>query len=122
MADRIAITGTGVLSAAGPGPDALYEAMVAEQVCFAMTSRDHPFPWPISRLDPDCAPWPAGSPWNAVQKYVNATARVAVAVARQVLERSGTPCAEDPFRGASVISVSSSGGDELGEVMPKLAV
>src|SRR5512135_1479107 len=122
MADRIAITGTGVLSAAGPGVNALYEAMLAEQTVFTTTSRDCPFPWAIAQLDPGCASWPSGSPWDSVEKYANKTARIAVAVTGQTLERSGMPCAEDPFRGASVVAVNSSGGEELGEVIPSLAV
>lgn len=123
MAGRIAITGTAVLSAAGAGAAPLVDAMLAGTSFFSATSPGgRTMPWSVSWTDPGLAAWPVGPPWNSVRKYANGTATAAVTVARQVLATSGIPPEAAAFRGASVVAVSSSGGDELAEVMPQLAV
>jgi 3-oxoacyl-[acyl-carrier-protein] synthase II len=125
VGSRIALTGTGVLSAAGAGASPLFEAMAAGNTFLSATGVGRggkPLPWATSRLDPAEAPWPSGPPWNSVKKYANAAAHLAVVTARQAVDNAGRTDDFDPARGGTVMAVSSSGGDELGDVIPKLAV
>ncbi|MGD0602930.1 MAG: beta-ketoacyl synthase N-terminal-like domain-containing protein [Streptosporangiaceae bacterium] len=124
MNERIALTGTGVLTAAGAGAGPLFEVMAAgETLLGTWPGRSgKPLPWPTSLIDPGQAPWPSGPPWNSVRKYANPTAHIAVSTARQAVAAAGLAGDFDALRGGIVMAVSSSGGDELSDLMPRLAV
>ncbi|MFJ1704271.1 beta-ketoacyl synthase N-terminal-like domain-containing protein [Kitasatospora sp. NPDC088346] len=120
----LVVTGTGTISPAGLGPARLWEAMAAGKAFFGTGDgrggRTPALPWPIAAVDRSEIDWPAGEPWVDNRKYANLAAHWAVAVALQALERSGRATAEDAPRGGTVIAVGS-GGDELAEVIPRLA-
>ncbi|MGW7381540.1 beta-ketoacyl synthase N-terminal-like domain-containing protein [Streptomyces sp. NPDC054794] len=120
----IVVTGTGVISPAGLGAARLWEAMAAVKTFF-----DHPgddgasasgLPWPTAVVDTSEIGWPAGRSWANASKYANQSARWAVAVALQALERAGITGETEDVRGGTIMAVASS-GDELSDVIPQLA-
>jgi 3-oxoacyl-[acyl-carrier-protein] synthase II len=131
---EIVVTGTGVISPAGLGTARLWEAMAAGKTFFDTGEHgDGPaaaLPWPVAAVDGSELGWPGGPAWANNRKYANTAAHWAVAVAGQALAEAGLASpggpdagsgavADDP-RGGTVMAVGSS-GDELGEVIPRLA-
>ncbi|MGW3016421.1 beta-ketoacyl synthase N-terminal-like domain-containing protein [Streptomyces longwoodensis] len=119
----IAVTGTGVISAAGLGVARLWEAMAAGKSFFELPGGDGAapgLPWPTAVVDGTEVDWPEGRSWANAGKYANQSARWAVAAARQALARAGIPGEDEDVRGGTVMAVASS-GDELSDVMPRLA-
>ncbi|MFF6990347.1 beta-ketoacyl synthase N-terminal-like domain-containing protein [Streptomyces sp. NPDC010273] len=115
----IVVTGTGVISPAGPGTARLWEAMAAGKTFFDQPT-DGGLPWPTAAVDSSEISWPAGRSWADASKYANQSARWAVAVARQALEQAGISGATEDVRGGTIMAVASS-GDELSDVIPQLA-
>ncbi|MGW2642782.1 beta-ketoacyl synthase N-terminal-like domain-containing protein [Streptomyces sp. NPDC001348] len=113
----IVVTGTGVISAAGPGTARLWQAMAAGKPLF---DRPSGLPWPTAAVDTSEIGWPEGSSWANAGKYANQSARWAVAVARQALEQAGISGGTEDVRGGTIMAVASS-GDELSDVIPQLA-
>jgi 3-oxoacyl-[acyl-carrier-protein] synthase II len=123
-ADSVVITATGVLSPAGVGTKSLFDAMLAGEGFIPTETElgaDDPLPWPMATTDPSDAVWPAGSPWDKVHKYANSSAQTAVAVALLALADAGPSPTASAHRCGTVMAVSSSGSDDLGEVMPRIA-
>ncbi|KUN84252.1 beta-ketoacyl synthase N-terminal-like domain-containing protein [Streptomyces griseoruber] len=119
----IVVTGTGVISPAGLGAARLWEAMAAGKAFFGTGDHDGPapaLPWPTAAVDTSEIGWPQGTVWANAGKYANQSARWAVAVAGQALEQAGITGDTEDVRGGTVMAVGSS-GDELSEVMPRLA-
>ncbi|MFD4908461.1 beta-ketoacyl synthase N-terminal-like domain-containing protein [Kitasatospora purpeofusca] len=123
MSDVI-VTGTGVISPAGPGTEPLWSAMAAGRSLFGPPG---PLPWPVAAVDRSSVEWPPGRPWVDNRKYANLAAHWAVGAARLALRQAGrdpdapdAPGWGDPERGGTVMAVGST-GDELGDVIPRLA-
>ncbi|WP_327680664.1 beta-ketoacyl synthase N-terminal-like domain-containing protein [Kitasatospora sp. NBC_00458] len=123
MSDVI-VTGTGVVSPAGLGTEPLWSAMAAGRSFFDPAG---PLPWPVAAVDRGSVQWPPGKPWIDNRKYANLAAYWAVEAARLALRQAGRdpdapdgPGWGDPERGGTVMAVGST-GDELGDVMPRLA-
>jgi 3-oxoacyl-[acyl-carrier-protein] synthase II len=125
----VVVTGTGVLSPAGAGAAPLWEAMAEGRTFFggagtAQASGSEEadraaLPWPTAVVATEVG-WPGGTTWANASKYANQSARWAVAVARQALEQAGITDAAEDVRGGIVMAVGST-GDELSDVMPRLA-
>ncbi|GAV40246.1 beta-ketoacyl synthase N-terminal-like domain-containing protein [Streptomyces acidiscabies] len=114
------VTGTGVITAAGHGPTPILDAMLDGKSLFTQPSW---LPWPVADMRLPEIPWPAGEPWVNNQKYASAVAHAAVAAARLAVDDSGGPVGPDEgLRCGTVLAAGISGGDELNEVIPKLAV
>ncbi|MFM9441642.1 beta-ketoacyl synthase N-terminal-like domain-containing protein [Streptomyces acidiscabies] len=114
------VTGTGVITAAGHGPAPVLDAMLDGKSLFT-----HPswLPWPVADMRLPEIAWPDGDPWVNNQKYASAVAHAAVAAARLAVDAVGGPVGEhDGLRCGTVLAAGISGGDELNEVIPKLAV
>lgn len=125
---EIVITGTAAITAAGSGVEKLWEAMAAgESFVRAGNGTPAALPWPSAPVDRSTVAWPEGQPWVNNRKYANLSAHWAVSAARQALERAGTADPDGPpgpgsaARCGTVMAVGSN-GDELSEIMPKLAV
>ncbi|MGW2545525.1 beta-ketoacyl synthase N-terminal-like domain-containing protein, partial [Kitasatospora sp. NPDC001574] len=121
---EVIVTGTGVVSPAGLGTEPLWSAMAAGRSFF---DSDGPLPWPVAAVDRGTVGWPPGKPWVDNRKYANLAAYWAVEAARLALRQAGRdpdapdhPGWGDPERGGTVMAVGST-GDELGDVMPRLA-
>ncbi|MFG3055766.1 beta-ketoacyl synthase N-terminal-like domain-containing protein [Kitasatospora sp. NPDC048239] len=120
----IAITGTGLLTAAGAGVHRTWEALDAGRPRFTAGAG---LPWPVAAVDPALAPWPEGARWKNIRKYASPGAHWGLAVARAALEQAAGEAAwesgaQDGARGGTVVAVSSNGSDELAEILPRLAV
>ncbi|WP_370947284.1 beta-ketoacyl synthase N-terminal-like domain-containing protein [Amycolatopsis sp. cg5] len=116
---EVVITGTGVISAAGRGVAPLLDAMDSGRPLFGGASA---LPWPVAGVQPGDIPWPDGDLWVNNRKYANTAAQAAVAAAQLALYQAGR--AEDEssaLRSGTVMAVGSSGSDELGEAIPRLA-
>ena len=119
----IVITGTGVITAAGTGPGPVLDAMLAGTPLFADRPENAWLPWPLAYLPPSEILWPEGDTWANNQKYASSTAHAAVAAARLAVAASGgAASAEEAVRCGTVVATGMGGGDELNEVIPKLAV
>ncbi|WP_105970779.1 beta-ketoacyl synthase N-terminal-like domain-containing protein [Streptomyces geranii] len=119
----IVITGTGVITAAGTGPGPVLDAMLSGTTLFADRPEHAWLPWPLADMGLPGIPWPEGDTWANNQKYASATAHAAVAAARLALaEAGGAENHEEAIRCGTVVATGMGGGDELTEVIPKLAV
>ncbi|MFI9586662.1 beta-ketoacyl synthase N-terminal-like domain-containing protein [Streptomyces sp. NPDC052236] len=123
----IVITGTGVITAAGTGPGPVLDAMASGDTLFNRPNSQGQsppswLPWPLAHMGLSTIPWPSGDPWVNNQKYASATAHAAVAAAQLALATAGCATEDDAVRCGTVLSTGTSGGDELNEVIPKLAV
>lgn len=119
----VVVTGIGVISPAGLGAARLWQAMAAGKTFFGTGDHDGPapaLPWPSAAVDTSEITWPVGRSWANSGKYANQSARWAVAAARQALEQAGITGETEDVRGGTVMAVGSS-GDELSDVIPKLA-
>jgi 3-oxoacyl-[acyl-carrier-protein] synthase II len=122
VSDSIIISGVGVVSPAGQGADALFDAMLAGETFFGTSAaKPRRMPWPITAIDPSDTAWPVGPQWSKTKKYANSAAHAAVATAVQAVETAGPAAEADAARCGTVMAVSSSGGDGLTEVIPRLA-
>jgi 3-oxoacyl-[acyl-carrier-protein] synthase II len=125
---RVVITGTGVITAAGTGTDALFDAMESGVHFFRDNSSKEngatpsALPWPLATANWPEVRWPEGDIWINNAKYANLAARVAVAATNLALERAGMAEDKDSVRCGTVMAVGSSGSDELSAIMPKLAL
>lgn len=121
----IVITGTGVISAAGAGAERVWDAMTAGTTFFtnatARQRADDALPWPVAAVQMSDIPWPDGPPWVDNRKYANPAAHAAVAVTRQALDRAGPADERAGPSCGTVMAVSSTGKEEVGDVMPRLA-
>ncbi len=126
MSATIVISGVGVVSPAGRGSRPLFDAMAAGESFFhrsrpSASSTANGLPWPITTIDPADTPWPTGPSWDRMQKYANTAAHAAVATAVQAVEAAGPASESDAPHCGTVMAVSSTGGDGLTEIIPRLA-
>ncbi len=123
MTSSIVITGLGIASPAGEGPKPLFDAMVAGDTFFdeASTNGRSSRPWAMATVDPSDTPWPSGAPWDKTKKYANTAAQAAVYTALQAIGVAGPATAAEADRCGTVMAVSSSGADDLGDIIPQLA-
>jgi 3-oxoacyl-[acyl-carrier-protein] synthase II len=126
VSEAIVISGVGVLSPAGQGSKPLFDAMIEGRSFFdpAPTSapaRASGMPWPMTAIDPADAAWPSGPLWSKMKKYANTAAHAAVATAVQAVDTAGPASEAEAPRCGTVMAVSSTGGDGLSEVIPRLA-
>jgi 3-oxoacyl-[acyl-carrier-protein] synthase II len=122
MSDKVVITGTGLITAAGRGVSSLLDAMTSGEIFFNRNNQQPSrLPWPVSTVNWSDVAWPTGATWANNKKYANAAAHGAVAVAMQALDMSGVAAEKDAARCGTIMAIGSSGSDELTAVMPKLA-
>ncbi|MFI1393342.1 beta-ketoacyl synthase N-terminal-like domain-containing protein [Streptomyces sp. NPDC020681] len=119
----VVITGTGVITAAGSGPGPVLDTMFSGTALFPDRAGTSWLPWPVAEMRLSEIAWPDGDAWVNNQKYASATAHAAVAAARLAVAVAGG--ADDHAEGVrcgTILAAGISGGDELNEVIPKLAV
>ena len=123
MTNSIVITGVGIASPAGEGPKTLFDSMIAGDTHFdkSPTGGRSSRPWAMATVDPSVTPWPIGPMWDKTKKYANTAAQAAVFTAMQAVDVAGAATAEEADRCGTVMAVSSSGADDLGDIIPQLA-
>ncbi len=125
---KVVVTGTGLITSAGVGADRLLQAMNSGAHFFGHHTKSgwNPtkarLPWPVAVVDWSAVPWPNGEYWSNNRKYANVAAYAAVAVATQAIENAGRADGSEASRCGVVMAISSTGSEELGAIMPNLAM
>ena len=123
---KVVVTGTGIISAAGTGALAIFDAMIARKNLFGNTYTYGTtgvilkLPWPVASMDLSHLSWPKHAPWPNLKKYANSAAEQAVAVALLAIDQSGLAGVEDGARCGTVLA-SESRVDELVQILPQVA-
>jgi 3-oxoacyl-[acyl-carrier-protein] synthase II len=107
---ELVVTGVGLVSPAGAGVDVLAASLEAGATHLAVSPGA---PWPAASVDDRWMSWPTEPPWRDLAKYAGRAARLAVAAARQALERAdgraSSPAQAE--RSATVVAVEPDGSE-----------
>ncbi len=119
--DKISIVGASVISGAGKGQHAIFDAMEKEITAFAPDRQGEPRYYPMARIDEREIIWPDDDPWwSNNKKFASTSAIWAVNAARELQSTYCNLTKDERGRSAIIVAVGGTGEEELSRLMPRL--